>query len=321
MAAGPMYYLARGLKHSRMGILLSSLFAIAGGAASLLGDVMVQSNSIAHVFHSSFGVPVVISGLAIASLTALVTIGGIKRIGLVAEKLVPVMILLFIGTSLVILALKFSELPVAFLLIVKSAFSPSAALGGFAGCGVMQTVQFGVSRGLYSNEAGWGCSPIYHGAAKEDNPERQAILSMSGVFIDTLVICTMTGLVILVSGAWTGGATSTALTAAAFGSVIPRGETVVALCSLLFGLSTVFVGCYYREQILQFLFGMKFSRAFRYVYVLLVFLGAVFRVELVWSLTMILIALMTVPNLIGVVLLSGRAAYSVGRKNESGPPR
>lgn len=308
MAAGPMYYIARGLKNSRLGIGLAFAFAAAGGAASLLGDVMIQSNSIAHVFRSSFGVPVVLSGLVIAFLSALVTIGGIKRIGLVAEKLVPVMILIFVGASIFILAANLARLPATLLLIFKSAFSPSAAAGGFAGAGVMQAVQFGVSRGLYSNEAGWGCSPIYHGAAREDEPERQAVLSMNGVFIDTIVICTMTGLVILVSGAWTSGATSTALTAEAFGSVIPWGETVVALSSLLFGLSTVFVGCYYREQILQFLFGMKFSHAFRYIYVSWVFLGAVFRVEIVWSMTMILIALMAVPNLIGVVLLSAKVA-------------
>jgi AGCS family alanine or glycine:cation symporter len=304
MAAGPMYYIARGMQGSRAGVTLSFAFAAAGGAAALLGDVMIQSNSIAHVFHGSFGVPVVVSGLVIAFLTALVTIGGIKRIGMVAEKLVPFMILIFVGASLLILALNASHLPATILLVLRGAFSPVAAAGGFAGAGVMHALQYGVSRGLYSNEAGWGCSPIYHGAAREDSPERQAVLSMNGVFIDTIVICTMTGLVILISGAWTSGETSTALTASAFGSAIPLGETVVALSSLLFGLSTVFVGCYYREQILQFLFGMRAARKYRYLYVLWVFLGAVFKVELVWSLTMILIALMAVPNLLGVIGLS-----------------
>jgi alanine or glycine:cation symporter, AGCS family len=308
MAAGPMYYIAAGMKHSKLGIALSFMFALAGGAAALLGDVMIQSNSIAHVFHQSFDVPLPVSGLVIASLAALVTIGGIRRIGAVAEKLVPVMILIFIGASVVILFLKAAELPAALLTIFHDAFAPTAALGGFAGCGVMQTIQFGVSRGLYSNEAGWGCSPIYHGAARQDNPERQAVLSMNGVFIDTILICTMTGLVIVVSGVWNNGETSTALTAAAFGSVLPFGESIVALCSLLFGLSTVFVGCYYREQILQFMFGIKFAHGFRYLYVALVFCGAVFRVELVWSITMTLVAMMAIPNLIGVVLLSGKVA-------------
>jgi alanine or glycine:cation symporter, AGCS family len=310
MAAGPMYYISAGMKNSKLGIALSFMFAMAGGAAALLGDVMIQSNSIAHVFHQSFDVPLLVSGMVIATLAALVTIGGIRRIGVVAEKLVPVMILVFIGASLVILILKAAELPAALMSIFRSAFAPTAALGGFAGCGVMQTIQFGVSRGLYSNEAGWGCSPIYHGAARQDNPERQAVLSMNGVFIDTILICTMTGLVIVVSGVWNSGETSTALTAAAFGSVLPFGESIVALCSLLFGLSTVFVGCYYREQILQFMFGIKFAHAFRYLYVALVFCGALFRVEFVWSITMTLVALMAIPNLIGVVLLSGRVARS-----------
>ena len=313
MSAGPMYYLARGLKHSKTGITLSFAFALAGGAAALFGDVMIQSNSIAHVFRQSFGVPSVVSGAVIALLAALVTIGGIKRIGAVAEKLVPVMIMIFIGASIVILILKAAELPAAFMAIFHGAFSPTAAAGGFLGCSVMQTIQFGVSRGLYSNEAGWGCSPIYHGAAREDNPERQAVLSMNGVFIDTILICSMTGLVIVATGAWRSGETSTALTAAAFASAIPGGGGIVALSSLLFGLSTVFVGCYYREQILQFLFGIKFARAFRYLYVAWVFLGAVFEVELVWSITLALIGLMAIPNLIGVVLMSGKLAGRDGK--------
>ncbi|MFC1537394.1 alanine/glycine:cation symporter family protein [Gemmatimonadota bacterium] len=312
IAAGPMYYIARGLNKSRLGISLAGAFAMAGGVAALLGDTMIQSNSIALVFHQSFGVPVILSGLVIAFLTALVTIGGIRRIGQVAEKLVPFMVLLFVGASIVILLIKIRAVPGTLLLIFDSAFRPTAALGGFAGAGMIQTVQYGVSRGLYSNEAGWGCSPIYHGAAKEQNPERQAILSMNGVFIDTMVICSMTALVILVTGVWTGGETSTALTAAAFGSVLPHGELLVALCSLLFGMSTLFVGSYYREQILQFLFGLKSAQMYRYLYVIFVFLGAVFRVELVWSLTLILIAFMTLPNLLGLIALSGVVSSASG---------
>ena len=305
MAGGPMYYMSRGIKNIRLGAVLAFMFALAGAAAALLGDVMIQSNSIALVFKHSFGVPEVLSGLVIASLTGLVTIGGIKRIGTVAEKLVPLMILLFVGGSVLILLIKIREIPATLYLIIQSAFNPTAAAGGFAGAGVIRTIQYGVSRGLYSNEAGWGCSPIFHGAAKEEDAQRQGILSMNGVFIDTMIVCTMTALVILVTGVWTGGETSTALTAAAFGSVLPGGEMLVAVCSLLFGLSTVFVGCYYREQILQFLFGIRPARAYRYLYVVLVYLGTVFRVEFVWSLSLILIAFMTLPNLVGLIALSG----------------
>ncbi len=308
MAAGPMYYIARGLNGSRTGLFLAGAFAVAGGASTLLGDVMIQSNSIALVFRESFGVPPLASGIVIVFFTTLVTIGGIKRIGQVAERLVPFMILLYVGAALIILGLNFHALPATFGLILDSAFHPSAALGGFAGAGVIQTIQYGVSRGLYSNEAGWGCSPIYHGAARESDPVRQAVLSMNGVFIDTIIICSMTGLVILVTGAWTADATSTALTAQAFGGALPLGAPLVAVSSLLFGMSTLFVGCYYREQILQWLFGQRRARQYRYLYVGLIFLGALFKVELVWSLALSLIALMTVPNLVGLVFLSGKVA-------------
>ncbi|HUU28230.1 MAG TPA: sodium:alanine symporter family protein [archaeon] len=306
MAGGPMYYISKGLKNVRLGKSLAAVFAVTGTIACLLGTGnMMQSNSIALIFNTSFGTPYWLSGLVIAVLTGMVTIGGIKRIGIVTEKLVPFMILFFIGASMFILIIKIKEIPANLLLIVKSAFNPVAATGGFAGATVIAAMQFGVSRGILSNEAGLGSSPIAHGAAKEEDPGRQGILAMNGVFIDTIIVCTMTALVILSSGEWTSGKTSTDLAAAAFRSVIPYGHLIVAFCALLFGFSTLLGWSYYGEQCVQYLLGFRVVTFYRYLFVLLVFLGAVIKLELVWSIGTTSNVFMALPNLIGLVVLSG----------------
>ncbi|MEA1996387.1 MAG: sodium:alanine symporter family protein [Gemmatimonadota bacterium] len=306
MAGGPMYYIAKGLRNKRLGGGLAVVFAVTGAVACLLGTGnMMQSNSIALSFNTSFGMPFWISGLLISVLTGLVTIGGIKRIGIVTEKLVPMMIFFFIASSAFILIVKFRYIPSNLWLIVRSAFTPVAAVGGFAGASIIAAMQFGVSRGILSNEAGLGSSPIAHGAAKEDDPDRQGILAMNGVFIDTIIVCTMTALVILTSGEWTSGKTSTELAASAFGSVIPHGHLIVAFSALLFGFSTLLGWSYYGEQCVQYLFGIRVVTFYRYLFVLLVFLGAVIKLELVWSIGTISNAFMTLPNLLGLVALSG----------------
>ncbi len=305
MAGGPMYYIEKGLKNPRFGKFLATVFAGTGTAACLMSTgCMMQSNSIALSFNSSFGVPFWVTGVGLAALTALVTIKGIKRIGVVVEKLVPFMILSFIGASLLILLLKFQEIPAQLLLICRSAFQPMAPVGGFAGAGVIAAMQFGVSRGVLSNEAGLGSSPIAHGAAKEEDPDKQGILAMNGVFIDTLVVCTMTALVILISGKWTSGLTSTDLAAAAFESVIPHGHLVVTFSALLFGFSTLLGWSYYGEQCIQYLLGQRIVTFYRCIFILFVFIGAVIKLDLVWSLGTIANACMALPNLIGLIALS-----------------
>jgi len=306
IAGGPMYYISRGLKKVGLGKFLAALFAINGSIACLLGTGnMMQSNSIALIFNDSFKIPFWLSGFLIAFLTGMVTIGGIKRIGLVAEKLVPFMIFLYCGTSIIILLVNISQLPAILWLVVKSAFTPVAAAGGFAGASVIAAMQFGVSRGILSNEAGLGSSPIAHSAAKEENPERQGILAMNGVFIDTIIVCSMTGLVILATGMLPSGRTSTSLTASAFARIIPYGELVVALSALLFGFTTLLGWSYYGEQCAQYLLGIRIVTFYRYLFVILVFLGAVIKLDLVWSIGTTANALMALPNLVGLIILSG----------------
>jgi len=306
MSGGPMHYISKGLSNPTLGRSLAAVFALTASVACLFSTGnMMQSNSIALSFNTSFGVPYWVSGLVISGLTGLVIIGGIKRIGMVVEKLVPFMILFFIIASMIILLVNIREIPSKLWLIVRSAFTPVAATGGFAGATVIAAMQFGVSRGILSNEAGLGSSPIAHGAAKEDDPDRQGILAMNGVFIDTIIVCTMTALVILTTGEWTSGLTSTALAAAAFEHVIPHGHLIVAFSALLFGFSTLLGWSYYGEQCVQYMLGFRVVGAYRVIFVIFVFLGAVIKLELVWSVGTIANACMALPNLVGLIALSG----------------
>jgi len=309
MAGGPMYYLSKGVKSRGLGRSMALVFALTGSVACLLGTGnMMQSNSIATSFQTSFGIPFWSSGLIISVLTGMVTIGGIKRIGIVAEKLVPAMIFIYIGVAMVILMVHISEIPAKLWLIVQCAFDPSAAGGGALGMSTIMAMKFGVSRGILSNEAGLGSSPIAHGAAKEEDPDRQGILAMNGVFIDTIIVCTMTALVILLAGDWTSGEEPTDIVATAFESVIPHGHYIVAVCALLFGFSTLLGWSYYGEQCIQYLLGIRVVKSYRYMFVLLVFCGAVIKVEVVFSIGTISNAFMAMPNLIGLIILSGVVA-------------
>ena len=219
---------------------------------------------------------------------------------------------------MIILLVKVQEIPASLILIIRSAFTPVAAIGGFAGAGVIAAMQFGVSRGVLSNEAGLGSSPIAHGAAREDDPNRQGILAMSGVFIDTIVVCTISALVYLTSGAWTSGLTSTNLATLAFDSVLPQGHLLVTFSALLFGFSTLLGWSYYGEQCIQYMLGMRVVNPYRYLFVIFVFTGAVIKLDLVWSIGTIANACMALPNLVGLIALSGIVgAIAVNRKASS----
>ena len=301
----PMYYLTKGFKNKKLGSVLGFCFALAGALAALLGTGnLMQSNSIATSFQTSFGINSWVSGVIIAVLTGAVTIGGIRRVGMVAEKLVPTMIFLYIGACLLIIGVNIAKVPEMLALVFKSAFNAGAVGGGAAGAGILIAMQYGISRGILSNEAGLGTSPIAHGAAREKDPDRQGLLSMNGVFIDTLVVCTMTALVILVAGDWHSGLNPTDVVVSAFETVIPHGHLVVTLCALLFGFSTLLGWSYYGEQCIQYLLGIRVVTMYRYLFVLLVFAGAVTRIEIVWSIGTIAIAFMALPNLFGLLILS-----------------
>jgi AGCS family alanine or glycine:cation symporter len=303
MSGGPMYYLERGLGLRWLGVL----FALFGSLAAFGIGNMAQANTVAHALESSFGVQPGSTGLVMAALTAAVILGGIKRIGNVAGVLVPVMAVVYIVAGIVVLVLNYQVVPGALALILERAFTPTAATGGFAGAIVMQTIKMGVSRGLFSNESGLGSAPIVAAAARTRNPFRQALVSMTGTFIDTLIVCTITGLVIVSTGAWKSGQTGAELTVAAFSSGLPgnSGGSIIAIATVLFAYSTILGWAYYGEKCCEYLLGIRAVLTYRYLWVIAVFCGAMLKLRMVWDFADIMNGLMAIPNLIGLIGLSG----------------
>jgi len=307
-AGGSMYFIEKGLGQKWLGWLFAFFGAI---CAFGIGDA-VQTNSMALVGNSVFNIPVALTGAVITFLVWIVVIGGIKRIGEVTEKLVPFMAVFYIVGALIIIIAKINLLPWAIGEIFRSAFTGRAAFGGFAGATVAQAMRFGVARGIFSNEAGLGSASIAHAVAQTKHPVRQGTIAMVGVMIDTLIICSMTGIVIVMTKSLETGLTSTALTAHAFGSVLGGvGGPIVALGSLLFGYSTIITWCYYGQQCSRYMFGPVVVKPYAWLFVIVAFLGAVVKVPFVWLLTDTLNGAMAVPNLIGLVFLSGIMAQEL----------
>ena len=301
---GPMYYIKNGLgEHWHW---LASAFALFGMLAAFGIGNLVQSNSVAAVVNNTFGVNQTITGVFISVLAAIVIIGGIKRIGEVAAKLVPLMASAYIISALVILITHIHHIPEAFGLIIHHAFNETAATGGFAGATVWAAIRFGVARGIFSNEAGLGSAPIAHAAAQTSDPVKQGKIAMLGTLIDTLIICSMTAFVILVTGSWDSGANGAALSSDAFASGIPGiGGYVVAIALSVFAFTTVLGWSYYGERCAGFLFGVKCILPYRIAWILMLFIGAVIsKIEIVWNLSDLLNGLMALPNLIALLLLS-----------------
>jgi alanine or glycine:cation symporter, AGCS family len=303
MSGGPMYYLERGLGIKWLGVL----FALFGSLAAFGIGNMAQANTVAHALESSFGVRPEATGLVMAALTASVILGGIKRIGNVAGVLVPVMAVIYIVAGIIVLVLNYQAVPGALALILERAFTPTAATGGFAGAIVMQTIKMGVSRGLFSNESGLGSAPIVAAAARTRNPFRQALVSMTGTFIDTIIVCTITGLVIVSTGTWKYGQTGAELTVAAFSSGLPgdSGGVIIAVATVLFAYSTILGWAYYGEKCCEYLLGIRAVLTYRYLWVIAVFCGALLKLRMVWDFSDIMNGLMAIPNLIGLIGLSG----------------
>jgi AGCS family alanine or glycine:cation symporter len=302
MMGGPMYYISRGLRWRFLGIL----FALFAAVSAFGTGNMIQSNSVADVVRSTLGVPVWITSIIIAVATALVIIGGIKGIARVTSLLVPVMILVYMAGALVLIGLNLDKIPGVVALILRSALSPTAAAGGFLGATVMITLRTGISRGVLSNESGLGSSPIAAAAAQTKTPTSQALVSMTQTFIDTLVVCTMTGLVILLSGAWTSGVTGAPLTAMAFEAGLPGswGKFIVPFGLVLFAYSTILGWSYYGERSVEFLLGPRSIMPYRVLFCLFVLIGGISRLELVWAVADCFNGLMALPNLIGLLGLS-----------------
>ena len=300
---GPMYYIRNGLGANWH--WLGFAFALFGMLAAFGIGNTVQSNSVAAALEAGFGLPVWISGVAIAVLAGSVIIGGIRRIGNVADKLVPFMAAVYIAGAAVVIIANLADVPAALATIVQDAFTGTAAAGGFAGAGVWAAIRFGVARGIFSNEAGLGSAPIAHAAAKTDDPVRQGTIAMLGTFIDTLVICTMTALVIVLSGVWTGGETGAALSMAAFDAGLPgMGGYAVTFGLVVFAFTTILGWSYYGERCAEFIFGVRIIWPYRIAWIVAIPVGAMGNLNLIWLVADVLNGLMAIPNLIALILLS-----------------
>jgi len=300
---GPMYYIQNGLE-SRWR-WLAVLFSIFGALAAFGIGNTVQANTVATAVESSLHLPVWVSGLAMAVFTGAVIIGGIRRLGAVAAKLVPFMAISYIAGALIIILLNVEQVPTALMTIIHHAFNGTAAAGGFAGATVLMSIHFGVARGLFSNEAGLGSAPIAHAAAKTKDPVHQGLIAMLGTFIDTIVVCTMTALVIILTGSWTSGQTGVALTSDAFNIGLAQGGgVVVTMALILFAFTTLLGWSYYGERCAEYLFGVRVIQPFRILWVIAIPIGAMGNLGLVWTIADILNGLMAIPNLIALLALS-----------------
>jgi len=299
---GPMYYIKNGL--SKRWRPLAFLFALFGSLAGFGLANTVQSNTVSQVLLNNFDVPTIVSGLVMAIMVALVLLGGIVRIAKVAGKLVPLMTIIYLVATFVILIMHLSDIPAALVLIVDSAFNGTAATGGFAGATVMLALRMGVSRGIFSNESGLGSAPIAHAAAETNSPVRQGTIAMLGTFIDTLIICTMTGLVLIVSGVWNSDLQGAAMTLMVFDSTLPFGGNILSLCIALFAFTTMLGWSYYGERCAQFLLGPKVVMPYRILWVIGVFTGTQMSLGLVWKMSDALNGMMAIPNLLALLLLS-----------------
>lgn len=300
---GPMYAIKNGL-HKRW-LWLGGAFAIFGGLAGFGIGNMVQVNSMALALQSTFSVPLWVTGLVTMLFVGLVILGGIKRIGVVAAALVPFMCVAYIIAGIVVLVVHASEIPAAFGLIFTHAFSPVAATGGFAGAAVIAAIRFGVARGIFSNEAGLGTAGIAQAAGTTQSSVRSGLIGMMGTFIDTLIICSITGLAIICSGMWTSGESGAALSAAAFESAMPGfGGALLTIALVVFAFTTILGWSYFGEKCWEFMVGTKAIWPFRVIWVLAVPFGAIAQLDFAWLLADTLNGLMAIPNLVSLLLLS-----------------
>ena len=300
---GPMYYIKNGL--GKRWYWLAVIFALLGAIAAFGIGNMVQANSVADAVKTLFQIPVWQTGLVMTVLTAAVILGGLSRIAAVAAKLVPTMAIAYIVGALFVIVKHYDQVPAALLLIISSAFTETAAVGGFTGAAVWAAIRFGVARGVFSNEAGLGSAPIAHAAARTKNPVQQGMIAMLGTFIDTLIVCTMTALVIVLTGAWSSGETGAALSTLAFNTGLPGwGGYIVVFGLVVFAFTTILGWSYYGERCAEFLFGVRVIWPYRVLWLCAIPVGAMGKLGLIWTLADVMNGLMAVPNLIALSLLS-----------------
>ena len=302
-AGGAMYYLTNGLKQKWMGIFFSVMVIV---TYFIIGAV-VDTNTIALSVQEQWGINPLYTGIFLAIITGIVVLGGIKRIGEVCEFLTPFMGGIYLIAGLAVIIINISDIPGAFGMIFSSAFRPIAATGGFAGATITRMITIGTARGMFSNEAGMGSSPIIHSSAITDHPSRQGLWGVAEVFVDTMLVCTITGLAIIISGEWTTGVSGAALTMRAFTKALPGnlGGYIVVISAMLFGYSCLISANYYCERAGEYLFGTKSIIPIRILWLVFIVIGSVGGLEFVWALADTANGLMAIPNLIGLILLSG----------------
>ncbi len=301
MRGGPMYYISKGVGLPWLG----ALFAIFTACATFGIGNMTQANATAKIFETTFHIPAEVTGIVLTLLTGLVILGGIRSIGRFTSFLVPFMIVIYVGCSLWVLMLNASQIPHAFQLIFYHAFNPAAASGGFVGATIAAAMRFGIARGVFSNESGLGSAPIAAAAARTNDPVKQALVSMTQTFIDTLVVCTMTALVILTASSWTQGVSAASLTSASMAETLGEsGSFIVAIATALFAYSTLIGWNYYGEKAIEYLFGEKAIRIYRVFFTVAVMIGAMVSLEFVWNFSDLMNGMMAIPNLIALLWLS-----------------
>lgn len=307
-SGGPAYYLTHGVGGG-LGRTLGVLFAVFAAIASFGIGNMVQSNATAGAIQEAFGVPQVVTGVVLTVVAAVVILGGIRSIARVAAFLVPFMAVLYVAGATVVLVANIGQVPAAIALVVSDAFTGTAAAGGFAGATILAAMRYGVARGIFSNESGLGTGGIAAAAARTTHPARQALVSMTQTFIDTIVICSFTGLAIITTGVWRDGGDGGNFTQAAFSQTLGSfGPTLVAVGLALFAFSTLLGWAYYGERNMEYLFGRRAVLPYRLVFIVAIFVGSALALEAVFLFADVANGLMALPNLIGLLLLSGLVA-------------
>ncbi|WP_303818316.1 sodium:alanine symporter family protein [Selenomonas ruminantium] len=305
IAGGPMYYIRQGMGEKYKP--LATFFAAATILVAYFGiGTFPQVNAIVDSAEISFGLSKVLTGFVLTVLIAAITIGGLQSIAKVASKVIPFMAIMYIAISLGLIVMNIDALPAAVALVLESAFTGTAAAGGFAGSTIMMAMQNGIARGVFSNESGLGSAPIAAAAAKTKEPAEQGLISMTGTFIDTLIICTMTGLALVLTGVWQGDAAGAAMTSAAFASAYGNiGSMLLTVALVLFAFTTILGWNYYGERACIYLFGTKGVMPYRLIFIALIASGGFLKLEAIWILADIVNGLMAIPNLIALIALSG----------------